>query len=152
MKTLVAFLICFAAISPALAGPETMMGVWKLNESKSTFAPGSTKFTTVTYSKEGKQVRILAEGKDKDGKPARAVWTGDFDDRDYLVSLDPNQDTRSYKQIDPNTLEFVTKKESQVVATGRVVFSPDGKSRTVTTTMTDASGKKTENTAVYEKL
>ena len=151
-KTLVlGFALTLAAACVSLAGPEMMLGTWKLNEAKSKFAPGSTKNLKVTYSIEGKDLQIMTAGVDKDGKPTRSVWTGKFDERDYLVSLDPAQDTRSYKQIDANTLEFITKKESQVIATGRVVFSPDFKTRTVTTNGTAPDGTKYENIAVYEK-
>jgi hypothetical protein len=38
-----------------------------------------------------------------------------------------------------------------VVATQRNVVSADGKTRTVTTTGTDAQGQKINNVAVYEK-
>jgi len=35
--------------------------------------------------------------------------------------------------------------------TGRVVVSADGKSRTVTSSFTDAKGNKIESTAIYDK-
>jgi hypothetical protein len=38
-----------------------------------------------------------------------------------------------------------------VTVTGRVQISADGKTRTVTTTTIDASGKKTKGTALYDK-
>ena len=145
------FILCLAAGAFCLAADDPMMGTWKLNEAKSKIAPGMGKNLKVIYSVEGKEIRILTEGVDKDGKPNRSVWTGNFDEKDYLVSLDPDQDVRSYKQIDANTLELVVKKETQIIATGRVVLSADGKTRTVTTTGTDASGKKFENIAVYDK-
>ncbi len=58
---------------------------------------------------------------------------------------------RSYKKIDDRTLEFVAKKGGKVTTTGRVIVAADGKSRTVTTTATDSSGKKVRSTAVYDK-
>ena len=39
----------------------------------------------------------------------------------------------------------------KVVATGRVVVSPDGKTRTLHLTATDSAGKKISSTAVYDK-
>jgi hypothetical protein len=142
--------LSLAVTAFCLAGPEAWLGTWKLNEAKSKFSPGAVKNSKVVYSDEKGEIRIMTEGIDKDGKPTRSVWTGKFDERDYLVSLDPMVDTRSYKQIDANTLEFIVKKESQVIATGRVVLSPDGKTRTVTTTGTK-DGKPFENVAVYDK-
>jgi hypothetical protein len=155
MKTkpiLLAFALSVVTVAPSLAGPEAWMGTWKLNDAKSKFAPGATGNTTVTYTPQDKGlIQIMTAGTDKDGKPTRSVWTGKFDERDYLVSLDPAVDTRSYKQIDANTLEFVATKETRIIATGRVVLSADGKTRTVTTTGTGADGQKYENIAVYDK-
>ena len=148
--TLLALTLSVAAAALSLAGPEAWMGTWKLNEAKSKLSPGAVKNTKVVYSTEKGEIRIMTEGVDKDGKPIRSVWSGKFDERDYLVALDPMVDTRSYKQIDANTLEFIVKKESQVIATGRVVLSADGKTRTVTTTGT-REGKPFENVAVYDK-
>jgi hypothetical protein len=58
---------------------------------------------------------------------------------------------RSYKKIDDHTLKMTVKKDGKVTATGRIVVSADGKSRTVTTSGTDAEGKKVKNAAVYDK-
>jgi hypothetical protein len=152
-KTFFTALACsFALAASSFAGPDAWMGSWKLNEAKSKFSPGASKNTKVIYSAQpGDLIQIMTEGVDKDGKKTRSVWTGKFDERDYLVSLDDSHDVRSYKQIDANTLEFTVKKETQVIATGRVVLSADGKTRTVTTTGTGPDGQKFENVAVYDK-
>jgi len=143
-------LVCMTTTLLCFAGSDVWMGTWKLNEAKSKFSPGAVKHAKVTYSSEKDEIRIMTEDTDKEGKPVRTVWTGKFDERDYLVGLDPLVDTRSYKQIDANTLEFIAKKDSQVIATGRDVLSADGKTRTVTTTGT-MDGKPFENVAVYDR-
>jgi flavin-dependent dehydrogenase len=48
-------------------------------------------------------------------------------------------------------LKLTVKKDGKVTVTGRVVVSADGKSRTVTTNVTDAEGKKVKSVAVYDK-
>jgi hypothetical protein len=58
---------------------------------------------------------------------------------------------RSYTRVDDHTLEFTGKKGSQVTLTGRITVSADGKTRTVTTTATDAQGNKVMNTGVYDR-
>jgi hypothetical protein len=58
---------------------------------------------------------------------------------------------RSITKIDDHTLGFNAKKGGKVNTSGRVVVSADGKSRTVTTSTTDASGKKVNSSAVYDK-
>jgi membrane protein implicated in regulation of membrane protease activity len=48
-------------------------------------------------------------------------------------------------------LSFTAKQGNKITLTGRVVVSTDGKTWTVTTTGTDAKGKKVNSTAVYDK-
>jgi len=133
------------------------MGTWKLNEAKSKLGPpsanvgGSTKNHTVVYEAAGDNVKITVDGIDSDGKATHNEWTGKFDGKDYRVSGDPSSDVRSYKRIDDRTLEFTAKKGGTVTITGRVAVAADGKSRTVTTTGTDARGSKISTTAVYDK-
>jgi hypothetical protein len=127
------------------------MGTWKLNEAKSKFPPGASKNTTVVYEAAGDSVKVTVDGIDGDGKPTHNEWTGKFDGKDYPLIGDPNADTRSYKKIDGRTTELTNKKGGKVTATGRIVVSADGKSRTVTVSGTDAMGKKVKYTAVYDK-
>ena len=150
-KTIGLTLALFVALS-ALSLASPMMGTWKLNEAKSKMAAGSGKNMTVVYAETaGGMIKITTAGVDKDGKPSKSEWAGKFDGKDYAVSSDATADMRSYKQIDPNTLELINKKSGKVVMTGRVVISADGKSRTVTTTTSDSAGKQTESTAFYDK-
>jgi hypothetical protein len=58
---------------------------------------------------------------------------------------------RSYSKVDGQTLKMTVKKEGKVTATGRIVVSADSKSRTVTTSGTNAEGKKVKNKVVYDK-
>jgi hypothetical protein len=91
------------------------------------------------------------DGSDKDGKSTHNEWTGKFDGKDYPVTGDPNSDMRSYKKVDDRTLRVTVKKDGKVTASGRIVVSADGKSRTVTVSGTDPEGKKFTNKSVYDK-
>ena len=142
--------LCFVGVAVCLA-EDANMGTWKLNEAKSKLAPGAPKNSTVVYEAAGDNVKITVEGTDSEGKPLHNEWTGKFDGKDYPVTGDPNSDARAYTKVDDHTLEFTVKKGDKVTTTGRVVVSADGKSRTVTTSGTDASGKKVSSTAVYDK-
>ena len=135
--------VCFAA--------DPHMGTWKLNEAKSKLSPGSPKNHTVVYAAAGDNVKVTVDGTGSDGKPTHNEWTGKFDGKDYPVTGDPDSDKRSYKKVDDRTLELTVKKGSKVTTTGRIVVSADGKSRTVTTSGTDAKGNKVSSTAVYDK-
>jgi hypothetical protein len=96
-------------------------------------------------------VKVTVDGTDSDGKPTHNVWIGKFDGKDYPVTDDPSSDTRSYTKIDDRTLGLNIKKNGRLTISGRIVVSADGKSRTVTTSGTDATGKKISSTAVYDK-
>ena len=153
MKTrmmLVALGLCFFGVL-CFAADDPQMGTWKLNDSKSKIAAGSPKNNTVVYAADGDNVKVTVDGTDADGKAPHNEWTGKFDGKDYPVTGDPTQDARSYKKVNARTMALTVKKDGKVMTSGRIVVSPDGKSRTVTTTRTDDKGKKSKSTAVYDK-
>jgi hypothetical protein len=127
------------------------MGTWKLNEAKSKIAAGAPKNITVVYVAAGDSIKVTVDGTDAEGKPTHSEWTGKFDGKDYPVTGDATSDMRSYKKIDDHTLDLTNKKDGKVTVSGRAVVAADGKTRTVTMSGTDAKGKKTESTAVYDK-
>jgi hypothetical protein len=141
----------FVAVAVCFAAEDVNMGTWKLNEAKSKFSPGNGKNVTVVYAMAGDSVKVTVDGVDGDGKPAHNEWTGKFDGKDYPLTGDPTSDTRAYRRVNDHTLALTNKKGGKVALTGRVVISADGKSRTVTTTGTDAKGNKISSTAIYDK-
>jgi len=151
MICLLTFAVLFAAASACLAADDASMGTWKLNEAKSKFSPGAPKNTTVVYEAAGDSVKVTVDGVGADGKPSHNEWTGKFDGKDYPVTGDSSADTRSYKRVDAHTLKLTNKKGDKVTMSGTAAVSADGKTRTVTTSGTDASGKKVSATAVYDK-
>jgi len=143
-------MLCFVGVAVCLAD-DANIGTWKLNEAKSKIGPGAPKNNTVVYEAAGDNVKVTVDGTDSDGKATHSEWTGKYDGKDYPVSGDPNSDARSLKRIDDHTLGLTVKKGDKVTTTGRIVVSADGKTRTVTTSGTDAKGKKVSSTAVYDK-
>src|SRR6266849_3391865 len=141
---------CFLAGAACFAA-NPQMGSWKLNEAKSKLTPGVGKITMVVYKTMLGQVKATVDGTDDKGKPTHNEWTGKFDGKDYPVTGDPTSDARSYTKVNDRTMDFTVKKGGQVTVTGRIVVSADGKSRTVTTSGTDPSGKKVKSTSVYDK-
>jgi hypothetical protein len=130
---------------------DAFMGTWKLNESKSKISAGSQKNTNVVYEATGDNVKVSSDGIGGDGSPTHIEWTGKLDGKDYPVTGDPSADMRSYKKLNDHTLELTSKKAGNVTVTGRITVSADGKTRTVNTNGTDASGKAFHNTAVFDK-
>src|SRR5438876_1569388 len=137
------------AVVAATDSPQ--MGTWKLNEAKSHFGKGATKNNTVVYEAAGDQVKVTVDGTDSTGAATHNEWTGKFNGRFYAVTGDPTSDMRSYRMINAHTLALTANKGVKVSLTGRIVVSRNGKTRTVTTTGKNASGKWVTNTAVYDK-
>ena len=148
-RILLAAFVCLIAASAFAA--DWQIGTWKLNEGKSKLTPGSAKNHTVVYTTVGSRIKVTVDGTDPDGKPAHNEWMGAFDGKDYPVTGDPAQDLRAYTKIDDHTLSFVIKKAGDVTLTGKIVVSKDVKSRTVTTTGSDAKGNTFTNIAVYDR-
>lgn len=135
--------VCFAQ--------NPFMGTWKLNEAKSKFDAGATKNTTVTYEAAGDSIKVTVDGTDASGKAVHSEWTGKFDGKAYPVTGTTAGSTRSYRKIGPRSMTFAERSGGRITTSGRIVTSPDGKSRTVTATATDANGKKIHSVAVYDK-
>ena len=142
--------LCFIGVTVCFA-QSPFIGTWKLNEAKSTPAPGMPKNNSVVYEPQGINVKVTIDGTDGAGNGTHSEWTGQFDGKEYPVKGDPNSDSRSYTRKGIHELDFVVKKGTTVTTTGRIVVSDDGKSRTVTSYGTDARGKKYISTAVYEQ-
>jgi len=142
--------LCFFGTAVCFAD-DPQMGTWKLNETKSKFAPGVPKNQTIVFETSGDNVKITVDGVDKDGKSTHNEWTGKFDGKDYPVTGDPTSDMRSYTNVANRVLKMKIKKDGKVIVTGRIVLSADGKSRIVTTSEAGAESKSLRNRSVYEK-
>jgi hypothetical protein len=142
--------LCFVGVTVCYAD-DPMMGTWNLNEAKSKLSPGMSKNTVVVYAAMGENVKITIDGTDSSGKPAHSEWTGKLDGKDYPVTGSLNTDTRALTKVNDRTVTFTEKQNGKVTFTGRIVVAADGKSRTVTSSGTDAKGNKVKGTAVYDK-
>jgi hypothetical protein len=150
-RTTLAALVLFASVVGLAFAADANMGTWKLNESKSKIAADSPKNTTVVYAPAGDSIKVTVDGVLGDGKPSHNEWTGKFDGKDYPIVGDPNADSRAYTKVDDSTTTLTNKKAGKVVVTGKIVLAADGKSRTLTTSGADKSGKMITNTFAYDK-
>lgn len=153
--TLLMLSVCLVAVTCFVANAQSKdsphMGTWKLNEGKSKFAKGAAKNTTVVYEAAGDQVKATVDGVDGDGNATHNEWTGKWDGKFYAVTGDATSDERSYRKVNMNTLAMTARKGGKVTLTGTIVVSRTGKTRTVTTSGTDAKGKRFRTVAVYDK-
>ncbi len=145
-----AVVVCLVGLAASFA-ENPNMGTWKLNEAKSKVPAGMLKNNMVVYSTAGDSVKVVTDGTDAKGSPMHTEWTGKFDGKDYPLSGDPTADSRSYKKVNEQTLTLANKKDGKVSTSGRIVVSPDGKTRTLTVSAKDSAGKKITSTAIYDK-
>ena len=128
------------------------LGTWKLNESKSKLAPGGSKNNTVSYTEaKNGMIKVTVEGVDKDGKSIHWTWDGKFDGKSYKTKGNSEFDMLALKPVNDRTNSLSGTKDGNVVATGTITVAKDGKSRVVSTTDTDANGKKVTDKAYYDK-
>jgi hypothetical protein len=137
------FMVSFAA--------DVNIGTWKLNDAKSKLSPGARRDTSVVIAAAGDRLKVTVEGVNANATSVHNEWMGKFDGKDYPVIGDPDTDTRAYKPVNDHALAVTEKKSGKVSLTGRVVYSADGKTRTLTTVETNANGTKTSDTSVYDK-
>jgi hypothetical protein len=153
MKTrslVMTMVLCFVGLAASFA-ENPNMGTWKLNEAKSKLAAGMLKNTLVVYTADGDTIKVVTDGTDGKGNPMHTEWTGKFDGKDYPLTGDPTADSRSYKTVDEHTLTLENKKDGNVTTSGKIVVSPDGKTRALTVSAKDSAGKKLRSTAIYNK-
>ncbi len=150
-KTILVSLAVWVAAGAVCFG-SAFDGTWGLNAKKSHLGRGTGRNNTVKYEMSFPfRTKVTIDGMDAKGKSMHDEWTGMFDGKDYPVTGDPQSDARGYRKVDDRTMEYWVKKGGKVVASGKIVVAPDGKSRTVTSTGMGPKGKKFHTTAVYDK-
>ncbi|TAM82478.1 MAG: hypothetical protein EPN47_07375 [Acidobacteria bacterium] len=142
--------VCLVAVAACFAD-DLSTGTWKLNEAKSHLGAGARKNSTVIYEPVGDRVRITLDGTDGAGNPTHIVWMGKFDGKDYPVIGGSPSDVRSVRRINSRTLATRVKRDGKVIIETRIEISPDGKSRVVTSTATNAQGRKVKSVSYYDK-
>jgi hypothetical protein len=145
--------VCILSLTVAVFAADSQPGTWKLNIAKSKYDPANLAMKSQTSKIEasGGGIKGVVDQVNSDGKAIHYEFTAQYDGKDYAVKGDPTRDTVSYKRIDDFNYETISKKAGKVTTTAQYVYSKDGKTRTITTTGTNAEGKKVNNTTVWEK-
>jgi len=140
-------------IGTALAQSDPQVGVWTLNVAKSKYSPGpAPKSATTKIEAAGMGTKVVADQVLADGTTRHWESTAAYDGKDSpVIGNNPDADTIARTRIDATTVQTISKKDGKVTITQRSVVSADGKTRTVTTTGMNATGKQVNNVAVYEK-
>ena len=155
MGNVVAKLVIGAAITTiGVFGADNSIGTWKRNVAKSKSTPSMPNpiksLTTVREASDG-GVKVTSTGERQDGTAINSSYTVKYDGKEYPVTGAP-WDTISVKQVDANTFTSEAKKTGgKYHSKGRMVISKDGKTMTLTTKGTNAEGKPSSGTLIYEK-
>ena len=155
LRTVTILGMAWFALAPMATAQSSdpFVGTWRLSIAKSNYSPGpAPKSVTSTYEAAGKGYKVSVRNEPASGPVQEYSYTTNLDGADAKISgTNPNADTIAVKRIDAHTLEVVNKKGGKVTTTQRNSVSPDGKTRTVTTTGTDGQGQKVNNSGVFEK-
>jgi hypothetical protein len=145
--------VCAFLAGGVAAQADTQVGVWKLIPEKSKYSPGpGPKSGTSKIEAAGKGTKVTVSQIFPDGATRHWEFTADYDGKDSPVTgNNPDADTVARTRVDANTVKMVSKKGGKVTLTQTSSVSADGKTRTVTSTGTNASGKPVNNVAVYER-
>lgn len=141
-------------LSVALVSAQSnpLVGTWVLNTAKSKYTPGpAPKSATTIVEAAGSGVKFNVHQVPATGAAQDWSFTTNLDGKSSpITGNNPNGDATSYKRINATTFENVTTRAGKETQRQTVVISADGKTRTVTSTGTNAAGKYT-NVAVYDK-
>ena len=154
MRNVVAKLVIGMAITAiGMFGADNSIGTWKRQAVKTkSGAPDNdpiSSLTTVRAESNG-GLKVTITGERIDGATINTSYYAKFDGKEYPV-VGANWDTIAIKQVDPNTFTFETKTAGRSHTSGRIVVSKDGKTMTETRTGTNAEGKPSTITIVYDK-
>jgi hypothetical protein len=140
-----------AAAYGVQAQADPTVGTWKLNLAKSKYNAGQPpKSSTVVIAAAGQGIKLTSDTVLADGTARKISYTASYDGKDAVVTGTPDYDGMSLKKT-ANGVEGSRKKAGKVVQTYTRVISADGKTMTVTSTGTTATGAKVDNVQVYDK-
>ena len=154
-------IVCAAAITACLAHtasaqvPALWFGTWTLNVAQSSYDPANLapKNQTTRITASGDSLAAITDGADAEGKKIHTEISYKFDGKDYEYKGAPDANsTRVYTRVDDHHYTYATKVNGLITTTSRVAVTPDGKTRTITTTGRDAQGRVIRNFSVWNRV
>jgi hypothetical protein len=151
-------ILCLAVLfattlpQPGLAQSNPWLGMWKLNLAKSTYPPGQAPRSAIlNFQGAGANLTNTVDTVNAAGSSIRLVRMHNYDGQPHPLPGDPDQDARSYTRVDANTVISASMKAGKLVQVATLVLSQDGRTLTVSTRGTDASGQQVNTVGVYDK-
>jgi hypothetical protein len=152
----VATLLLSAALADAARAPQGQLphiGTWTLNVAKSRYGPGAMpRASTITYETAGAGVKVTSVTVASDGSTSQSVYTTNYDGQDCPVtSTSGGADFTAVTRVDARTFKRVNKSGGKVTTVQTAVVSRDGKTLTIVSKGTSATGLIVDSTAVYNR-
>jgi hypothetical protein len=135
----------------SFAQSSSLIGTWKLNLDKSKLVGPSPRSATLTYTQDGQNIRLTAQGIDAQGNSTTTVFMHIYDGMPHPTTGSPFYDASAYTRVDENTLIVARFKAGKLVLTGSLVVSQDGKTLTGPQTGIQADGQSGDTIQVYDK-
>lgn len=139
----------------AAQSTDSWVGVWTLNLAQSSYDPANLapKGQTTRITASADTLTAITDGTDAEGKKIHTEITYRFDGKDYDYKGAPDANsTRVYTRVDDHHYTYATKVSGLITTTSRVAVTPDGKTRTITTTGRDAQGRVIRNFSVWARV
>lgn len=147
-----ALLTICTAITASAADADPVVGTWKLNLAKSTFAGiPAVKSQIRTYSRSGLALTLKMKTVSAEGKETTTQTTYKFDGKYHPSMGNPDFDSLSGMQIDASTAEFTLKRAGKEVGKIRRAVSNDGRTLTINYVITNADGIQTSALTLFDK-
>jgi hypothetical protein len=161
MRALV-FVTVFASVAVgsgmsriAAQSTDASVGTWTLNLAQSSYDPANLapKNQTTRITASADTLTAVTDGADAEGKKIHTEISYKFDGKDYDYKGAPDANsTRVYTRVDDHHYTYATKVNGLITTTSRVAVTPDGKTRTITTTGRDAQGRVIRNFSVWNRV
>ena len=147
-----ALLIIGSAVIAAAANVDPVIGTWKLNLARSTFAGvPAYKSQIRTYSQSGQDVTLKMITVDQGGKETTTRATYKLNGKDFSSMGNSDFDSLSGVRIDTNTVEFTLKRAGKEVGKIRREVSKDGQTLTINFVISNADGVQTAALTVFDR-
>ena len=132
---------------------DPLVGTWVMNVAKSKYTPGpAPKSATTTIEAAGSGYKFTVHQVPATGAEQNWSFTSAFDGKPATITgNNPTADAVAYTRVNATTYDSVQSLKGKETTRQHAVVSADGKTRTVTTTGSDAKGQKVNNVAVYDK-
>jgi hypothetical protein len=141
-----------SAVIAAGSDADPIVGTWKLNLARSTFAGiPAYKSQIRIYSRSGPDITLKMTTISGQGKETTTQATYKLDGKDYPSMGNPDFDSLAGEQIDTNTVEFTLKRAGKQIGKIRRAVSKDGQTLTINYVITNADGIQTAALTLFDK-